>query len=242
MKKAFLAIGFLLSLCLASCSAKATPTKERLPITESMVGNAESSISQGTVEQTGSRKMQTKSILQVQTDTQLGSGILWEKQEEEWIVVTAAHVVEGLQDVDVYLVPEEKIIPARVFVVKGLDLAFLRVSIASLDEKVKEEYSAAIQMQESNEEGTSIYTKGYNPYGELCEYPGKVLDDWIYVEDFDNYMLICDCQAEAGMSGGAVITEDGGLAGLICGENDNGVLAVLPVTVIRSEYELFLKN
>ena len=139
-------------------------------------------------------------------------------------------------------VPEEKIIPARVFVVKGLDLAFLRVSIASLDEKVKEEYSAAIQVQESNEEGTSIYTKGYNPYGELCEYPGKVLDDWIYVEDFDNYMLICDCQAEAGMSGGAVITEDGGLAGLICGENDNGVLAVLPVTVIRSEYELFLKN
>ena len=55
-------------------------------------------------------------------------------------------------------------------------------------------------------------------------------------------MLICDCQASPGMSGGAAVTESGGLAGLICGENDKGMLAILPVAVIQSEYELIAKN
>jgi S1-C subfamily serine protease len=242
MKKGFVALAFLIAICLTACSNKIPPVEDRLPVSETMGNNPENSISQEETEDAENEKIQIKSILQVQTDIRLGSGVLWEKLEEEWIVVTAAHVVEGLQEVDVYLVPEDKILPATVEVVEGLDLAFLRVSIRSLAQKTKEEYGAVQQMQDAIEEGATVFAKGYTPYGELCEFVGKVLEGWIYVQDFDNHMLICDCQASSGMSGGAAVTENGGLAGLICGENDNGVLAVLPVTVIRSEYELFLKN
>ncbi|MBR4084267.1 MAG: trypsin-like peptidase domain-containing protein [Lachnospiraceae bacterium] len=242
MKKGFLSFVFLLSLCLVACSTKIPPIEERLSLTESSVQRTESSMAQESVEVTENWEAQTKNILQVQTDTKMGSGVLWDRQGEEWIVVTAAHVVEGLQEAEVYLVQEDKILPARVRDVRGLDLAFLVVSVASLNEQVERAYSPVRHMKDNIEEGTIIYTKGYNPYGELCEFSGKVLDDWMYVEDFDNYMIICDCQATPGMSGGAVVTENGGLAGLICGENDKGILAVLPVGIIQNEYELFQKN
>ncbi len=242
MKKGFLTYIFLIAICLTACSTKAPPAEDRLPLWESKVDSSKSSAIQEAVEKEKNKEMLKKSILQVQTDARLGSGVLWEKLEEEWIVLTAAHVVDGLQEVDVYLVPEEKILPATVELVNGLDLAFLRVSVALLDEKLEEEYRAVIQAQDAIEDGTTIYTRGYNSYGELCEFPGKVLEDWIYVEDFDNYMLLCDCKAEAGMSGGAVMAEDGKLVGLVCGENEKGLLAVLPVGVIQSEYHLFPKN
>lgn len=242
MKKVFLSFAFLLALCLTACSTKKTSVEDSLPVLESKVESPENSISQEEGEDTENRRIHAKSILQIQTDTRLGSGVLWDKLDEEWIVVTAAHVVEGLKEADVYLVPEDKILPATVEVVDGLDLAFLRVSVRALAEKTKEEYSVVKQTQDNIEEGATIYAMGYNPYGELCEFSGKVLEDWIYVEDFDNYMLICDCQASPGMSGGAAVTEGGGLAGLICGENDKGILVILPVAVLRSEYELITKN
>ncbi|MBR6665516.1 MAG: trypsin-like peptidase domain-containing protein [Lachnospiraceae bacterium] len=178
-------------------------------------------------------------ILQVQTDTQLGSGVLWEKREDEWIVVTAAHVVKGLTEVDLYLVEEDKILQAKVTEVNGLDLAFLTVSTTSVEEAVAEKYSTISILGDSVQEKEAVLAAGYNPYGELCHYEGAVIDDWIYVEDFDNYMLLCDCPAQAGMSGGAVVTAEGCLAGLICGENREETLAVLPVGVIKSEYQIF---
>lgn len=178
-------------------------------------------------------------ILQVQTGTQLGSGVLWEKSEDEWIVVTAAHVVKGLSEADLYLVKDDRILQAEVAEVNGLDLAFLTVNTTSVEEAMAQKYSPISISADSVQEKEAVLAAGYNPYGELCQYEGTVMDDWIYVEDFDNYMLLCDCPAQAGMSGGAVVTAEGCLAGLICGENKEGTLAVLPIGVIKSEYQIF---
>lgn len=178
-------------------------------------------------------------ILQVQTGTQLGSGVLWEKSEDEWIVVTAAHVVKGLSEADLYLVKDDRILQAKVAEVNGLDLAFLTVNTTSVEEAMAQKYSPISISADSVQEKEAVLAAGYNPYGELCQYEGTVMDDWIYVEDFDNYMLLCDCPAQAGMSGGAVVTAEGCLAGLICGENKEGTLAVLPIGVIKSEYQIF---
>lgn len=241
LKKGFAGILFLCGILLTSCGVETIEREQKEP------SEAESIVSESVAD--GDAGKETKPgidlqqcIIQVQTETQLGSGILWEKREEEWIVVTAAHVVEGLQEAEVYLVQEEKILPAKVTEVNGLDLAFLSVSTASLERTLEAKYQPVIFMSDSMEEKTAILAVGYNPYGELCEFSGTVIEDWIYVEDFDNYMLLCDCSAEAGMSGGAVITEDGKLVGLVCGENEKGLLAVLPIGVIKSEYQLFQEN
>ena len=236
LKKWFTGIFFLCSILLVSCGKKEkepweNQSMELKPITEAEV-----------IEKTNQKFNQSRSIIQVQTDTQLGSGILWEKREAEWIVVTAAHVVNGLQEAEVYLVQEEKFLPAKVTQVNGLDLAFLMVPIATLDPSVEQKYHSVPVSEKSPEDKSTVIAAGYNPYGELCEYTGTVIDDWIYVEDFDNYMLLCDCKAEAGMSGGAVTTEEGKLVGLVCGENEKELLAVLPLGVIKSEYQLFAGN
>ena len=242
MKKRFLAYVFLCCLCLVACGTKQFSIEEQLYSEEISVQSTANCMVQESIEDTENGEELTKSILQVQADTRLGSGVLWDKPEDQWIVVTASHVVEGLQEAEVYLVQEDKVLPARVWEVKGVDLAFLTVSVVSLDENIKSRYQPISHINENIENGINIFTKSFNPYGELCEYSGKVLDDWIYVEDFDNFMLICDCKATHGMSGGAVVTESGSLAGLICGENDEGILAALPLGVIQNEYEIFQKN
>ena len=229
-------IVFFCSILLTSCGMKESEPSETANMELETMADEER------VEETNPKSDLQQCVIQVQTGTQLGSGILWEKREAEWIVVTAAHVVDGLQEAEVCLVPEEKILPAKVMQVNGLDLAFLTVSIASLNPSVAEQYRPMSVAEASPENKTAVIAAGYNPYGELCEFPGTVIEDWIYVEDFDNYMLLCDCPAEAGMSGGAVVTEEGKLVGLVCGENAKGLLAVLPVGVIKSEYQLFQEN
>lgn len=229
-------IVFFCSILLTSCGMKENEPSETANMESETMADEERD------DETNPKSDIQQCVIQVQTDTQLGSGILWEKRETEWIVVTAAHVVSGLREAEVYLVQEEKFLPAKVTEVNGLDLAFLTVSLASLNPSVAEQYRPISVAEASPEDKTTVVAAGYNPYGELCEFTGTVTEDWIYVEDFDNYMLLCDCKAEAGMSGGAVVTEEGKLVGLVCGENDKGLLAVLPVGVVKSEYQLFQEN
>ena len=235
-KKWLVGILFLSSLLLTACEKK-----ENEPVGVTNKGPETVTTGEMPDEETPQSDLQ-QCILQVQTDTQLGSGVLWEKREDEWIVVTAAHVVEGLSEADLYLVKDDKILQAKVTEVNSLDLAFLKVSVTSVEEAVAEKYKAIAVCDDAAQEKEAVLAAGYNPYGELCQYEGTIIDDWIYVEDFDNYMLLCNCPAQAGMSGGAVITAEGCLAGLICGENKEGTLAVLPVGVIKSEYQLFREN
>lgn len=232
-KKWLVGILFLGSILLTACGKKEnelTEVTDKEPETVTIGEITDDEKSQPNLQQC---------ILQVQTGTQLGSGVLWEKSEDEWIVVTAAHVVKGLSEADLYLVKDDRILQAEVAEVNGLDLAFLTVNTTSVEEAMAEKYSPISIPADSVQEKEAVLAAGYNPYGELCQYEGTVMDDWIYVEDFDNYMLLCDCPAQAGMSGGAVVTAEGCLAGLICGENKEGTLAVLPIGVIKSEYQIF---
>ncbi len=208
----------------------------------------------------------TNCLVQIQTDTKLGSGVLWEKQEDVWIFGTAAHVVEEAAGIEICFVEADKKVPAKVFIVNGLDLAFVQMDATALDKQVLENYDVCMRdssfektedsasvtqgvvngeiTNHSNivEAGTQISVEGYPANGEKKIYLGTVLDPWIYVEDFDNYMLLCQSEAEPGMSGGGVFCENGELLGIVCGENEEGQLAVLPTMVIETEYELFIKN
>lgn len=242
MKKWFVGILSFCSILFTACGMERTIEKEQM-IPWKAESTEQLSITNGeTVEETNPKMDLRQSIIQIKTPNRLGSGILWEKRDEDWIVVTAAHVVEGLQEADVYLVSEDRVLPAKVTEVRGLDLAFLTVPIISLESSLEAQFQSMIGISDSPEDKARVLAVGYNPYGAMCEFTGTVIEDWIYVEDFDNYMILCDCGAVAGMSGGAIVTEDRMLVGMVCGENDKGILAVLPIGVIESEYALFREN
>ncbi len=208
----------------------------------------------------------TNCLVQIQADTRSGSGVLWEKQDDVWIFVTAAHVVEEATGIEVCFVEEDKRYSAQASIVNGLDLAFVQIDANDMEERVVVNYEACIPNSLSEEvedsvsatqsvlngenanhsniveASTQISVEGYTAIGEIKSYSGTVLDAWIYVEDFENYMMVCQAEAEPGMSGGGVFHENGDLLGIVCGENEEGQLAVLPTPVIETEYELFRKN
>lgn len=178
-------------------------------------------------------------ILQIQANNQRGSAILWEKGEEYWSFVTAAHVVEGCDWVRLMPLSQEENLEAFVHRIEGVDLAFLQVDTSRLEEC----FVGLVPVSKGIEPlecGKKIQTIGYDLSGEQSVYEGIVLEPWIYLEDFDNYMLLCECDAVPGMSGGAVFDETDCLVGMVCGENELGQLAVLPISVIEGEYDLFI--
>ncbi len=181
-----------------------------------------------------------KGIVQVQTDNQRGSGVLWDKQESFWCFVTAAHVVEGMEQAEVYFAEYDELCAVSVHCIEGLDLAFLQMDTALLTEEIEATYEACKAVSGEVKSGNSIWAVGYNASLEKLEYTGNVWEPWIYAEDFENYMLMCRCEAQPGMSGGAVLTLDEALAGIICGQNEEGILAVLPISVIEAQYDLFI--
>lgn len=68
-------------------------------------------------------------------------------------------------------------------------------------------------------------------------YEGIILEPWIYVEDFQCDMLLLKLDAEPGMSGGGVFTEQGYFLGILCGIDEDGEAAVLPAQMILNYRE-----
>ena len=149
LKKWLTGIVLWCGILLTSCGMRGDELQEN-PSMES------EQVIEETIAETNLKLDLSSCIIQVQTDTQLGSGILWEKHESEWIVVTAAHVVEGMQEAEVYLVQEEKFLQAKVMQVNGLDLAFLTVSITSLNPSVAEQYRPMRVAEASPENKTAV--------------------------------------------------------------------------------------
>jgi hypothetical protein len=88
----------------------------------------------------------------------------------------------------------------------------------------------------------TIFLADGNTENELgCRY--AILEDsWIYVEDFGEYMMILSGEADAGMSGCAVLDENGVFLGILCGGNEDGELAVLPYSIVDARYEEMSKT
>ena len=83
---------------------------------------------------------------------------------------------------------------------------------------------------------TIVVMKGFAADGELLEIPGTLIYSWIYAEDFSQYMMLVDGESFPGMSGGGVFDEDGNFLGILCGVNDAGESAAVPLSIILAEY------
>ena len=80
--------------------------------------------------------------------------------------------------------------------------------------------------------------QGYDAAGELHETTGIVSHSWIYVEDFGCHMMVVKAETVPGMSGGGAFYANGELAGIICGKDEAGNVAILPTSVISAEYDV----
>lgn len=226
-------------------------------------------------------------MVRIDLGSSTASGVIYERTEEELVIVTAGHVLKGHVSMPAgqpvtegFSVSEESsvlgepsgpeessvlgefsgtaessvieshvgvkvilgdsaIMASEVFVSENSETAFITIPIATIPEEILEKCQAAPrdqQLFDQLQEEDRVVLKGFSADGELLEISGTLIYSWIYAEDFAQYMMLVDGESFPGMSGGGVFDVTGNLVGIICGVNDAGESAAVPLSIILAEY------
>ncbi len=188
-----------------------------------------------------------KGQVQVQGTNYAGCGVIYSISENDCYILTAGHILDGMQ------VGEECTVifhdgtesNAKVAYLSDVaDVAFLKVEVTQTDEGMQELSGEAVKIDKSRfdalKEGDEIFVcAGGESHTEKVM--GSVLYPWIYLEDFSLNMLLAKLEATSGMSGCGVYDKEGCFVGILCGVSTEGEAAVLPLSVIESEWSMIVK-
>ena len=161
-------------------------------------------------------------------------GVIYDADEESVLILTAGHVLDQNTGEILVTFPDDTQARAALRAIAvNSDLAFLRVDKKELDPDG--EYPTVATDRERFDQ--------LEVYEDVWMYGGDntkpiyafVVNPWIYVEDFEQYMLLLQGLPEPGMSGGGAFTEDGVFLGILCGADEEGKVAVVPYSIIESE-------
>lgn len=173
-----------------------------------------------------------------------GSGVIYEKKENELIILTAAHVLEQeRENITITFWDDFVVESGDTYVSPNADLAFIKVPLSSTPQERLQSYlpasidKAAFDGMQSGDEvifhamGTDADSvKAENPY------TGIVFENWTYVEDFEQYMMLLQGNISPGMSGGGVFDASGNFLGILCGADKENRVVVVPLSIIQAEY------
>lgn len=184
------------------------------------------------------------SAVQLNAGSVIGSGVILALNEEETVIVTARHVVEQSDEVSILFADGSSAQSMDIRKSDSADAALIRVPSAQLAEDTinacrkvtvnKKEFDAL-------SENSIIIVMGSVDGTAANAYEGVLLNPWIYMEDFEQHMMLARTWAFPGMSGGGVFDQKGYFIGILCGGNDENEIAVLPLSIIVSEYEKYMK-
>lgn len=173
-----------------------------------------------------------QSIVCVQAGASSGSGVIYEKTEDMLIIATAAHVLEQESgQVEVTFCDDLTVQSSSCYVSANSDLAFVNVPLSALSDKQIKNYKAV----KVNKEAFDALQNG----AEVEFYGGEkatMLECWIYVEDFQQYMMLMQGTIYPGMSGGGVFDTEGNFLGILSGANEAGEVAAVPLSIMQAEY------
>ena len=179
-----------------------------------------------------------------------GNGVVIDNAGEELCIVTAGHVLERTGADGHVLVSfwtQENWTGAAAYTlecdryerIQDADLAFLFLSKEQLGAVDIEEREVQVvpvapkQVYDDLQAGDAVRTIAWDEEQRVI-YEGALLENWIYVEDFSQYMMVADCFMRPGMSGCGLYNDTGELLGVACGGNDAGQLVAVPLHVVEA--------
>lgn len=177
-----------------------------------------------------------KSLVYIQAGDLHGSGVTYDENEDSVLIATAGHVLaHDTGEILVTFPNGTQVAVSGVKTATSCDVAFLWVDKAELSETA---WKACLPVQTDRDVFDSLET-----YEDVWMYGAEngepvyafVVDPWIYVEDFEQYMLLLQGLMVPGMSGGGVFTEDGIFLGIMCGADEDGKVAVVPYSMVEME-------
>lgn len=185
-------------------------------------------------------------MVQIVAGGLIGSGVIYETDEDMLYIATAGHVLAQAKGtvfitfVDGFLVES-----TEYEVMEREDLAFIAVSLEKIPEtSLKQYYKVNVDKDcfDSMKPGDGVIVMGSKSAVAGEAYEGELLENWIYVEDFKQYMMLASVELVQGMSGGGLFDTQGYFLGLLCGESEDGEVAVLPLSVLQAAFHLFIDN
>ncbi len=185
-------------------------------------------------------------MVQISTGKITGSGVLWQVSGEMLYIVTARHVVEnGSEPIEVCFVDGTTAVVTESWLSGNVDLAFLVVDSSVFRGEQIEQYCLVNTDKESFDElegGDGIILMASASGVGMDAYEGNLVDSWIYLEDFGQYMMHIHVYAYEGMSGGGVFDQKGYFIGTFCGESGDTDGAAVPLGIIQTEFIRMLEE
>lgn len=189
-------------------------------------------------------------VVQIRTDKLLGSGCIWSITEEETVIVTAGHVLEDAQDIQLTFGDTTVISGSRQeswewHVSQGSDLGVIRIPAEDIPEEVSktcQQVTTDKGNYDSLKAGDGLVFLG--AWADEAEnvFEGTLTDPWIYMEDYDAHMMLAVTtsrteEVRPGMSGSGAYDGNGWFVGVLSGADASGNLAVVPLNLIWAEME-----
>jgi hypothetical protein len=175
----------------------------------------------------------------ISTDKLYGMGAVYENTGDRLIIVTAAHVLQQAEYADITFLDGSVARTEEIYADELSDCGFVTINLTAEEmDTLKNTKSVIIDRNvfDRVSAGQGVFMADGNTDNDLrCRY-AVLKDNWIYVEDFEEYMMLLSGEADAGMSGCGVFDENGVFLGILCGGNDSGELAVLPYSIIDAKY------
>lgn len=178
-------------------------------------------------------------MVQIRSNQTSGSGVIYKEEADYLVVVTAAHVLEENQGTVWVVFCDGWAVECSEYTVnQSTDVAFIYVPFTEIPEEHLAQYFYANIDKESFDNlqaGDSVILMGAGSSVAEKAYEGVVLEPWIYMEDFGQYMLWARVEALPGMSGGGLFDSRGHFIGILCGGAEDGDVAVAPLSAIIAE-------
>lgn len=173
-------------------------------------------------------------VTSLRADDREGSCVILQKEEENYILATASHVVSKKPET-VELAGQEVLLTGY-YKSGDYDLAFLAVQ--TKDESVNLLPALLDTGAYENVQGGEEIMLCGMAAGEKISQKGELLDKWIYIEDFGYHMLWGKAEnIRGGMSGGGVFDRQGRLLGLLLGSGGEDEIVALPLAIMAGEWK-----
>ncbi|MCQ2539784.1 MAG: serine protease [Acetatifactor sp.] len=240
--KRFAIVIALLCLCLAGCvKEKKEQHIESIDIPESNLyleklhpmpalvwEDAESTNLAGLLQEQGSGMM-----VRLQAGGQIGSGVIYEADDESISIMTAAHVIDAADEyVHVTFADGSEAVSRDYYLSEVTDLALVLVPLADIPSEHLANYCTVNADREAFDALTAgdVCIAMGSKTGVAAEaYEGVILESRIYMEDYSQFMIWAKVNAMPGMSGGGLFDSKGHFLGILSGLSEDGEVAVVPV-------------
>ena len=196
-----------------------------------------------------------------------GSGVVIARDEEGLVIASAKHLLMYDVRAKVSFVgmeSGENVAGDVIGYSASYDLAFLHVPLSALPAKLADNARNAYVTENGSDmawsatpdangqqvvmrtddayrelrAGDFIVQIGLSENAELVYYVGAAQAKEVLISDYNAFMLLNECYAEAGMSGGGAFDENGCLVGIIIAGDAEGTIC-MPMTTVLEEYREF---